>query len=45
MTLRTIENFRLIDGDKIDNLPTNINTNLAAKQATLVSGTNIKTGF
>ena len=43
MTLKTIENFRLIDGDKLDNFPADINASLAAKQATLVSGTNIKT--
>jgi hypothetical protein len=32
MTLRTIENIRLKDGEKIDNLPANTNAELALKQ-------------
>ena len=43
MTLRTITNGRLVDWEKIDNLPADTNAALAWKQATLVSGTNIKT--
>lgn len=43
MTLRTVANSRLVDGAKLDNLPADTNTSLAGKQATLVSGTNIKT--
>ncbi len=37
MSLRTIQNDRLVDGAKLDNAPANINTSLAAKQDTLVS--------
>jgi len=31
MTLRTIENFRLVDGEKLDNLPADIDASLALK--------------
>ena len=43
MALRTIANSRLIDWEKLDNLPADVNSSLATKQDTLVSGTNIKT--
>lgn len=43
MTLRTITNGRLVEWEKIDNLPADTNAALAWKQATLVSATNIKT--
>lgn len=43
MTLRTITNGRLVDWEKLDNLPADTNAELAAKQDALVSGTNIKT--
>ena len=43
MSLRSVPNDVLIDGAKIDNLPTNTTTSLASKQDTLVSSTNIKT--
>lgn len=41
--LRRIPNTTLIDWEKIDNLPTDTNASLAAKQDTLVSWKNIKT--
>lgn len=37
MSLRTIQNDRLVDGAKLDNAPADINAELGDKQDTLVS--------